>query len=147
MLVVPLAQDPDDHQAPHDQRLDAGKRHARQNEGGADRGHDPRDDEHSRAQHQLTGSRTTAVPYATISLMTLPISDESKRIITIAFACMSLAFFTMRSTACRRASSSSCVYSVISPPTMERRPARILPPSPRLRTTTPNTWPLVSLTL
>src|SRR5579864_8233400 len=59
---------------------------------------------------------------------------------------MRLAFFTRRSTAWRRASSRSCVYSVISPPTIERSPAMMLPPSPRLRTTTPNTCPLTSRT-
>src|ERR1700753_3899213 len=65
---------------------------------------------------------------------------------TIALACISRAFLTMRPTACRRASSRSWVYSVISPPTMDRRPAMMLPPNPRLRTTTPNTCPLTSLT-
>jgi hypothetical protein len=64
---------------------------------------------------------------------------------TIALACMGVAFLTIRSTAWRRASWSSCVYSVISPPASERSPAMMLPPSPRLRTTTPNTWPLTSL--
>jgi hypothetical protein len=60
-------------------------------------------------------SSTAAVPYATISLIVWPISAESNRIITTAFACLSFAFFTRRSTAWRRASSSSCVYSLISP--------------------------------
>src|SRR5579884_4200966 len=46
--------------------------------------------------------------------------------------------------ACLRASSSREVYSLISPPPSERRPAMILPPRPRLRTTTPKTCPLVS---
>src|SRR6185312_6071141 len=98
-------------------------------------------------QHQaLAFSSTTAVPYATISLMVCPISAESNRIMMMALACMSAAFLTMRSTAWRRASSRSCVYSVISPPASERSPAMMLPPRPRLRTTTPNTWPLTSLT-
>src|SRR6185369_14761827 len=105
------------------------------------------EDQHRRAQHdQLTASSTTAVPYATISLIVWPISEESKRIITMPFACMILAFLTIRSTAWRRASSRSCVYSVISPPTSDRRPAMMFPPSPRLRTTTPNTCPFTSLT-
>ena len=38
-----------------------------------------------------------------------------------------------------RASSSICVYSLISPPTIERNPAITLPTMPRLRTTKPNT--------
>ena len=38
------------------------------------------------------------------------------------------------------------VYSVISPPTMLRRPAMTLPPTPRLRTTTPKHCPSVSRT-
>src|SRR5207253_7253744 len=42
------------------------------------------------------------------------------------------------------ASSISWVYSVISPPTIERSPAMMLPPSPRLRTTTPKHWPLTN---
>src|SRR5438876_4088803 len=44
----------------------------------------------------------------------------------------------------RLASSSNWVYSVISPPPSERRPAMMLPPNPRLRTTTPKTCPFVS---
>src|SRR6185312_9397706 len=56
--------------------------------------------ENDRAPHQaLAFSSTTAVPYATISLMVWPISAESKRIMTMALACMSVAFLTMRSTA------------------------------------------------
>src|SRR5207248_7603923 len=46
----------------------------------------------------------------------------------------------------RLVSSSSSVYSWISPPTSERRPAAMVPPSPRLRTTSPKTWPFVSAT-
>src|SRR6266516_2091415 len=65
---------------------------------------------------------------------------------TMALAPMVAALATMRSTACRRASSSNWVYSVISPPASDRRLAMMLPPSPRLRTTTPNTWPLTSRT-
>ena len=37
-----------------------------------------------------------------------------------------------------------CVYFLISPPARKRRPAMMLPPRPRLRTTTPKTCPLVS---
>ena len=75
--------------------------------------------------------------------MVWPISDESKRIIRMALAPMAVALATMRSVAWRRASSSIWVYSLISPPTIERRPAMMLPPRPRLRTTTPKTWPRV----
>src|SRR6185312_12617205 len=75
--------------------------------------------------------------------MVWPISDESKRIITTALAPMAVALRTSRSTAWRRVSSSSWVYSWISPPTMERRLATMLPPRPRERTTTPKTWPSV----
>src|SRR3954470_15347950 len=75
-----------------------------------------------------------------------PISEESKRIMMTAFAPIAVALRTSRSTACRRVSSKSWVYSWISPPAMERRLARMLPPSPRERTTTPNTWPNVCFT-
>src|SRR5271165_3786556 len=56
---------------------------------------------------------------------------------------MAVAFWTSRSRAWRRASSRSWVYSWISPPTIERRPAITFPPSPRLRTTTPKHCPSV----
>jgi len=72
--------------------------------------------------------------------------EESNRIITTALAPMARAFSTMRSIAWRRVSSTRRVYSTISPPPSERRPAMMLPPRPRLRTTTPNTWPRVCLT-
>ena len=78
--------------------------------------------------------------------MVSPISEESKRIMTMAFAPIIAAFCDIRSVAWRRASSSICVYSVISPPTRERRPATKLPPMPRLRTTTPKTCPSVRAT-
>jgi len=64
--------------------------------------HDQRD--HGR------GPTITAVPYATISVSVSPISDESKRIATTAFAPMRRAFSTIRSMACRRLSSSNSVY-------------------------------------
>src|SRR5205807_1426710 len=44
----------------------------------------------------------------------------------------------------RRVSSTSAVYSLISPPTIERSAAARLPPMLRLRTTTPKTWPKAS---
>src|SRR6202521_4899203 len=92
----------------------------------------------------LSGSTTAAVPYATISLIVVPISEESYCIRTTAFAPIAVAFWTIRSTACRRASSRSSVYSTISPPPSERNPAMMLPPRPRLRTTSPNTCPFIS---
>src|SRR5712691_4931231 len=55
-----------------------------------------------------------------------------------------IAIWTMRSMACRRASSSSSVYSTISPPPIDRSVATMLPPSPRLRTTSPKTCPFIS---
>src|SRR5665811_2447155 len=58
----------------------------------------------------------------------------------------SVALRTSRSIAWRRVSSSSSVYSWISPPPMERSPAMMLPPRPRLRTTSPKTIPFVSTT-
>src|SRR5580704_15645387 len=61
----------------------------------------------------------------------------------MAFAPIAVAFSTSRSKAWRRASSRSRVYSWISPPTMVRSPAMMLPPSPRLRTTTPKHCPSV----
>src|SRR6185437_8025833 len=130
------------------QEIKAGSARPRSKE--QERARRDRDDaqaENDRPQHHPPAfSSTTAVPYATISLMVCPISAESNRIMTIALACMREAFLTIRSTAWRRASSRSCVYSVISPPASERSPAMMLPPRPRLRTTTPNTWPLTSLT-
>src|ERR1700677_3403704 len=56
---------------------------------------------------------------------------------------MAFASSPSRSKAWRRASSRSRVYSWISPPTMVRRLAMMLPPSPRLRTTTPKHCPSV----
>src|SRR6185437_13217016 len=50
----------------------------------------------------------------------------------MAFAPIVVAFSTSRSSAWRRASSSRRVYSWISPPTMVRKPAMMLPPRPRL---------------
>src|ERR1700758_208033 len=106
--------------------------------------HDQRKDtEPDRKADHRAGSITAAVPYATISLMVLPISALSKRIMTIAFAPIAVAFCTMRSSAWRRASSSIWVYSWISPPTIERNPAMKLPPIPRLRTTTPKHCPSI----
>src|SRR5580704_17615611 len=61
----------------------------------------------------------------------------------MALAPIAVAFSTSRSKAWRRASSRSRVYSWISPPTMVRSPAMMLPPSPRLRTTTPKHCPSV----
>src|SRR5437762_2882200 len=63
----------------------------------------------------------------------VPASSElSKRIEMTAFAPISVAFLTSRSRACRRVSSRSEVYSFISPPPMDRRPAIRLPEKPRL---------------
>src|SRR5205807_6175522 len=76
--------------------------------------------------------------------MVVPISDESYCIRTTAFAPIAVAFWTIRSMACRRASSSSSVYSTISPPPIDRSVATMLPPSPRLRTTSPKTCPFIS---
>src|SRR5256885_8224375 len=76
--------------------------------------------------------------------MVLPISEESYCMRITALAPMAVAFLIMRSMAWRRASSRSSVYSVISPPPRERRPAMMLPPRPRLRTTRPKTWPFIS---
>src|SRR5215475_326535 len=75
--------------------------------------------------------------------MVLPISALSKRIIRIAFAPIAVAFCTSRSSAWRRASSSICVYSWISPPTIDRSAATRLPPRPLLRTTTPKHCPSI----
>jgi hypothetical protein len=75
--------------------------------------------------------------------MVLPISALSNRIIRMAFAPIALAFCTSRSSAWRRASSSICVYSWISPPTIDRSPAMRLPPRPLLRTTTPKHCPSI----
>src|SRR6201995_5635419 len=73
--------------------------------------------------------------------MVLPISALSKRIMRMAFAPIALALCVSRSSAWRRASSSICVYSWISPPTIDRSPAIRLPPRPLLRTTTPKHCP------
>jgi hypothetical protein len=55
---------------------------------------------HDSPQHdQAAGSSTTAVPYATISLIVWPISAESNRIMTMALACMRVALRTILSTA------------------------------------------------
>src|SRR5487761_1327491 len=70
--------------------------------------------------HVALRSTIAAVPYATTSVIVLPISEESKRIITTAFAPMARAFSTMRSTAWRRVSSTRRVYSTISPPARDR---------------------------
>ena len=69
-----------------------------------------------------SGTRTTAVPYATISDIVPASSELSKRIEITALAPTSVAFWTILSIAWRRVSSSRLVYSWISPPTMERRP-------------------------
>jgi hypothetical protein len=53
------------------------------------------------------GSNTTAVPYATTSDIVCPISDESKRIMTTAFAPINRAFSIIRSIAWRRVSEGS----------------------------------------
>src|SRR6185503_9600780 len=63
-----------------------------------------------------------------------------------ALAPIRVAFLTRRSRACRRVSSRSSVYSLISPPPSDRSPAIRLPEKPRLRTTSPKTWPFVSVT-
>src|SRR6202022_3875675 len=70
--------------------------------------------------------------------------EESYCIRITAFAPIAVAFWTMRSIACRRASSRSSVYSTISPPPSERSVAMMLPPSPRLLTTSPNPLPFIS---
>src|SRR5690606_36894500 len=57
-----------------------------------------------------SGRILTAVPYATISLILLPMSPLSKRIITMASAPIAWAFWTIRSSACFRASSIIWVY-------------------------------------
>src|SRR5215470_14318813 len=51
------------------------------------------------APQDVTGSMTTAVPYATISLIVSPISDESNRIMITALAPLAVALVTMRSMA------------------------------------------------
>src|SRR5271155_171705 len=61
----------------------------------------------------------------------------------MALAPIAVAFSTSRSKAWRRASSSNRVYSWTPPPTMVRTPAMMLPPNPRLRTTTPKHCPSV----
>src|SRR6185437_2195509 len=140
----------DDQEQPADDELrqEQCERTANQQRDGGDQQQDCTDHVERDRQHARQAfSITTAVPYATISLMVWPISDESKRIITTAFAPIACAFCTIRSVAWRRASSSIWVYSLISPPTIERNPAITLPPMPRLRTTRPNTWPLLSVIL
>src|ERR1700694_3854999 len=91
-------------------------------------------------------SMIAAVPYATTSAIVWPSSEESNRIMTTALAPIARAFSTIRSMACRRVSSTILVYSTISPPAIDRRPAMMLPPRPRLRTTTPKTWPRAHFT-
>ena len=66
-----------------------------------------------------------------------PISEESKRTAMIASAPISRAFSTIRSMAWRRESSSSCVYSLISPRRSALNDATTLPVKPMLRTTRP----------
>ena len=79
---------------------------------------------------EASGTTTTAVPYATISDIVPASSLLSKRIEMTALAPMSVAFLTSRSSAWRRVSSRSWVYSWISPPARERRPAMRLPEKP-----------------
>ena len=90
--------DEDDHA--DGQRLPA----RRVNSAGYEADTDAREDRcrrnHDSPQHdQAADSSTTAVPYATISLIVWPISAESNRIMTMALACMRLALRTIRSTA------------------------------------------------
>src|SRR4029077_1462609 len=80
-----------------------------------DREHDDDDDADKVDDDGRHGVRTmiAAVPYATTSVIVCPSSEESKRIITTALPPMARAFSIMRSTACRRVSSTSRVYSTI----------------------------------
>src|SRR4029077_15361908 len=115
------------------------------------------DADHTREREQLekygkhcdyapVRSMIAAVPYATTSVIVWPSSEESNRIMTTALAPITRAFSTIRSIAWRRVSSTSRVYSTISPPAMVRRLAMMLPARPRLRTTTPKTWPRAHFT-
>src|SRR6185437_4126259 len=64
--------------------------------------------------------------------MERPSSEPSKRIMTTALAPITVAFWIMRSSACRREASSSSVYSLISPPPRDRSPQDVAaePPTP-----------------
>src|SRR4029453_16324639 len=73
-----------------------------------------------------SGSTMTAVPWATTADIAPDSADESNRIDTTALAPRTVAFRTRRSSAWRRVSSRRLVYSWISPPPSERRPAMML---------------------
>ena len=103
------------------------------------------EDARRQALDRLVTNATLMGANAVIS-MRFDSSELSKRIEMTAFAPISVAFLTSRSRACRRVSSRSEVYSLISPPPIDRRPAMRLPEKPRLRTTRPKTWPFVSTT-
>src|ERR1700761_4585812 len=91
----------EEHQDGNDQQLQARNPDMAAHEQQAHHCQQQCDAEHESAPHDAygSGSMMTAVPYATTSLIVWPISEESKRIMTMALACMMRAFFTMRSTA------------------------------------------------
>jgi len=101
MTVAPALEqraDEDDHAQA--QYLPAGLMNSVDYEADTDAGEKrSRRDYHGSQHDQAAGSSTTAVPYATISLIVWPISAESNRIMTMAFACIRLALRTIRSTA------------------------------------------------
>src|SRR5213593_4377951 len=72
--------------------------------------------------------------------------EASNRIERTASAPVACAFATIRSTACWRELSSRSVYSLISPPNKERILATMFIGRLLVRTTSPNTSPLVSTT-
>ena len=79
--------------------------------------------------------------------MTPPVSDESNATPMTAFAPSAFACSLSRSSASSRDWLRSWVYSWISPPASERRPAVMLRPRPRLRTIRPHVNPTVFVIL
>src|SRR5208337_1135846 len=79
--------------------------------------------------------------------MTPPVSDESNATPITAFAPSVCACSLSRSSASCRDWLRSWVYSWISPPASERRPAVMFRPSPRLRTIRPQVKPRVFVIL
>ncbi len=95
-----LEQRADEDDRAEGQHLPAGRTNPRGYEADTDACEECCHCNHRSPQHdQVADSSTTAVPYATISLIVWPISDESNRIMTMALACMRLALRTIRSTA------------------------------------------------
>src|SRR4029077_7151319 len=87
-----LEQRADEHERAQQQYLPTGHRKTGNYEPNTDTGKNYRHRSYDGPQHdQAAASSTTAVPYATISLIVWPISAESNRIMTIALACMRFA--------------------------------------------------------